>query len=170
MKRIFLGLGTNLGDREAQIRTAITHLNASNIQVIKLSPVYETEPEGFREQPLFLNAVVEAETELLPIELLSLIKKIESLMKRKVTRKNGPRTIDIDILFYESEVVRLPGLQIPHPRLRERRFVLAPLADLAPDWRDPVTQRTIAELLAALTYCFFCFASSASNAFWRLSI
>lgn len=149
MKRIFLGLGTNLGDREEQIRTAIIHLNANLVPVVKLSPIYETEPEGFLEQGLFLNAVVEANTELLPIQLLACIKKIELAMHRKVTRKNGPRTIDIDILFYGSDIIRMPGLEIPHPRLRERRFVLAPLVDLAPDWRDPVTQRTVADLSAA---------------------
>ncbi len=147
MKQVFLGLGTNLGDREEQIRRALQHLNARAIHISRLSPIYETEPEGFLDQGLFLNAVAEAHTLLTPRQLLTAIKEIEAAMKRKVTQKNGPRTIDIDILFYEHETIHEPGLEIPHPRLRDRRFVLAPLADLAPAWIDPVSQLTAAQLL-----------------------
>lgn len=147
MKQVFLGLGTNLGDREEQIRLAVHHLNARAIHVSRLSPIYETEPEGFLDQGLFLNAVAEAQTMLAPRELLTAIKQIEVAMKRIGTQRNGPRIIDIDILFYENEVIHEPGLEIPHPRLRERRFVLAPLADIAPGWIDPVSNSTVAELL-----------------------
>ena len=147
LKRIFLGLGSNLGDREGNIVEALRHLNANRIIVSRLSPVYETEPEGIADQPLFLNAVAEAQTTLFPRQLLACVKQIETAMKRKKTSKNGPRVIDIDILFYQSAVVKTEELEIPHPRLRERRFVLVPLADLAPDLRDPVTRRTVAELL-----------------------
>ena len=148
MKRVYLGLGSNLGDREQNIRTAIQHLNAAQVTVDKLSPIYETEPEGVQEQGLFLNAVVEVSTEMRPLQLLQVINKIEALMKRTRTIRNGPRVIDIDILFYQSAVVQSPELTIPHPRLYQRRFVLAPLADLAPNWRDPVSKKTITELLA----------------------
>jgi 2-amino-4-hydroxy-6-hydroxymethyldihydropteridine diphosphokinase len=115
--------------------------------VDRLSPIYETEPEGISDQGWFLNAVVEAHTKLLPLQLLSAVKKIETLMKRKNTIRNGPRVIDIDILFYQSAVIHNAELTIPHPRLHQRRFVLAPMADLSPNWRDPVSKKTIAELL-----------------------
>jgi len=148
LKRVYLGLGSNLGDREKNLRTAIRHLNAARLMVDKLSPIYETEPEGVQEQGLFLNAVVEVTTELRPLQVLTVIKKIEALMKRTRTIRNGPRVIDIDILFYQSAVIQSPELTIPHPRFHQRRFVLAPLADLAPNWRDPVSKKTITELLA----------------------
>ena len=151
MKRIFLSLGSNLGDRAANIQTALGHLNASGVPVSRLSPIYETEPTGFTDQPWFLNAVAEAHCTLLPQQLLQCVKKIEALMLRKPAVRNGPRVIDIDILFYQSAVIHTRDLEIPHPRLRERRFVLAPMADLAPNWRDPVTRRTIAELLETAT-------------------
>jgi len=147
LKRVFLGLGSNLGNREANIREAVRHLNANHVGVNRLSPIYETEPEGVTDQPWFLNAVVEAHTMLLPRQLLLTAKAIEALMKRQATVKNGPRVIDIDILFYQSAVIKMPDFEVPHPRLRERRFVLAPMADLAPEWRDPVTRKTISELL-----------------------
>ena len=148
MKRIILGLGSNLGDREANLKEAIRRLNEVRILVNRISPIYETEPEGVAEQPWFLNAVVDAQTRMGPRGALSCVKKIEAVMKRQRTLRNGPRVIDIDILFYQSAVIKTPDLEIPHPRFRERRFVLAPLADLSPELRDPVTHRTVADLLA----------------------
>ncbi|MDQ6678607.1 MAG: 2-amino-4-hydroxy-6-hydroxymethyldihydropteridine diphosphokinase [Acidobacteriota bacterium] len=147
MKTVFLGLGSNMGDREKNIRQAVRELNASGVPIQRLSPIYETEPEGITGQPLFLNAVAQAETNLFPPQLLSCIHAIEARMKRVRTVRNGPRTIDIDIIFYQSAVFKTKDLEIPHPRFRERRFVLAPLADLVPNWRDPVTHRTVSDLL-----------------------
>lgn len=136
-----------MSDREANIRQAVRELNANGVHVQRLSPIYETEPEGITEQGLFLNAAVQAETNLFPPQLLASIHAIEARMKRVRTVRNGPRTIDIDIIFYQSAVFKTKDLEIPHPRFRERRFVLAPLTDLAPNWRDPVTRRTVSDLL-----------------------
>ncbi len=148
MKRIILGLGSNLGDREANLSEAIRRLNEVRIFVTRTSPIYETEPEGVTDQPWFLNSVVDAHTRMGPRGALVCIKRIEAAMKRQRNIRNGPRIIDIDILFYQSAVIKTPDLEIPHPRFRERRFVLAPLADLVPDLRDPVTRRTVSDLLA----------------------
>jgi 2-amino-4-hydroxy-6-hydroxymethyldihydropteridine diphosphokinase len=149
LKIVYLGLGSNVGDREGWLRKAVDTLQSRDMRILRMSPVYETEPQGRRNQNWFLNAVAEAETELFPLQLLRRIGKIEKELGRKRIAQNAPRTIDIDILFYGNAVVSTAALEIPHPRLRERRFVLAPLADLAPDLRDPVTRRTIRELLAA---------------------
>ena len=149
MKIVYLGLGSNVGDREGWLQSAVDLLHSRDLRIRRISPAYETEPQGRRNQRWFLNAVAETETELFPLQLLRRIGKIEKELGRKRLAENAPRTIDIDILFYGSAVVSTATLEIPHPRLRERRFVLAPLADLAPDLRDPVTRRTIRELLAA---------------------
>ena len=149
MKIVYLGLGSNVGDRESWLQKAVDSLQSRDLHIRRISPAYETEPQGRRNQRWFLNAVAEAETELFPLQLLRRIGKIEKELGRKRIAENAPRTIDIDILFYGNAVVSTATLEIPHPRLRERRFVLAPLADLAPDLRDPVTRRTIRELLAA---------------------
>lgn len=113
-----------------------------------MSSVYETEPMGLREQHWFLNMAVECRTELFPLQLLLRLKTIETSLGRKRIVVNGPRTIDIDIVLYGRAMMSTPALEIPHPRFRERRFVLEPLAELAPDLRDPVTKRTMADLLA----------------------
>ena len=149
MKIVYLGLGSNVGDREGWLQKAVDSLQSRDLCIRRISPAYETEPQGRRNQRWFLNAVAEAETELFPLQLLRRIGKIEKELGRKRLAENAPRTIDIDILFYGNAVVSTATLAIPHPRLRERRFVLAPLADLAPELRDPVTRRTIRELLAA---------------------
>ena len=120
---------------------------AEGIVVLRESPVYETEPVGYAPQRWFLNMVVEAETALFPLQLLSRTGKIEHGLGRVRTVPNGPRTIDIDILLFGNAVVRTARLEIPHPRLHERRFVLAPLADLAPDLHHPVTRQTVREML-----------------------
>jgi 2-amino-4-hydroxy-6-hydroxymethyldihydropteridine diphosphokinase len=142
--KIFLSLGSNLGDREGNLRTAIEYLPVSRV-----SPIYETEPVDYTDQPWFLNQVAEIETELSPIELLAATSRIEYDLGRVRSVPRGPRTIDIDILLYGDRIVNTPDLRIPHPRMAERRFVLAPLADLAPDLKHPVTGRTIREMLAA---------------------
>jgi 2-amino-4-hydroxy-6-hydroxymethyldihydropteridine diphosphokinase len=149
VKTVYLSLGSNMGDREASLRAAIERLSAPDLRVLRASPVYETEPVGYTAQCWFLNLVVEAETTLLPMQLLSRIGRIERALGRVRTMPKGPRTIDIDILLYGDAVVRRATLEIPHPRMAGRRFVLAPLADLAPDLRHPVTHRTAREMLDA---------------------
>ncbi|HWQ55935.1 MAG TPA: 2-amino-4-hydroxy-6-hydroxymethyldihydropteridine diphosphokinase [Bryobacteraceae bacterium] len=149
MKVAYLGLGSNLGDRQGTLRAALDALPAPDLRVLRVSPVYETEPMDVRNQPWFLNLAVEIETSLLPRQLLARTQKIELQLGRRRTTPKGPRTIDIDILYYGGFIVHSPDLEIPHPRIEERRFVLAPLAELAPDYRDPRTRRTIRELLDA---------------------
>ena len=149
MKTVYLSLGSNIGDREAMLHRALEALNAAGIAVTRTSSLYETEPQDLLHQPWFLNLVAECQTELFPLQLLRRVKKIEAEMGRTRSIAKGPRTIDIDILFYGSFIVQTPELTIPHPRLGERRFVLAPMAELAPDLRDPVTRRTMRDLLAA---------------------
>ena len=149
MKKIYLSLGSNLGDRAANLRAAILALPDCGVKVLRVSPVYETEPVENTAQAWFLNLVVEAETELFPLQLLARTARIERALGRVRTIPKGPRTIDIDILLYGSAVVSSAKLQVPHPRMTDRRFVLAPLADLAPDLRHPVLRKKIRELLAA---------------------
>jgi len=147
MKPVYLSLGSNIGDRDAHLRAAIEALDAGGVHVLRASPIYETEPVDYRDQGWFLNLVVEAETTLFPVQLLSRIGRIERALGRVRKVPKGPRTIDIDILFYGSAMVKTAHLEIPHPRLAERRFVLAPLADLAPDLRHPATHRSVREML-----------------------
>ena len=147
MKTVYLALGSNIGDRESNLRAAIENMSSTGIEVLRESPIYETEPVGYAAQRWFLNMVVEAETALFPMQLLTRIGKIERALGRVRTIANGPRTIDIDILLYGTAVVRTPRLEIPHPRMHERRFVLAPLADLAPDLRHPVSRKPVRQML-----------------------
>ncbi len=149
MKTAYLGLGSNLGNREQHIETALAKLAAPGLRVARVSSLYETEPVGFTAQRWFLNLVAEIETELFPMQLLSRIATVEQALGRVRTVKNGPRTLDIDILLYGRAVVRTARLEIPHPRMAERRFVLAPLAELAPDLRHPVTHQSIRAMLDA---------------------
>lgn len=149
MKRVYLSLGSNLGDRESNLRAAVERMAAEEIAVLRVSPVYETAPVDYREQPWFLNMVVEADTRLFPMQLLARIGRIERALGRVRSVPKGPRTVDIDILLYGNAVIRRPRLEVPHPRMAERRFVLAPLADLAPELRHPVARRTVRELLNA---------------------
>jgi 2-amino-4-hydroxy-6-hydroxymethyldihydropteridine diphosphokinase len=149
VKTVYLALGANIGDREAYLRSAIDSLGLAGIGILRESPVYETEPVGLAGQRWFLNMAVEAKTALFPMQLLARTAKIERELGRVRTVPNGPRTIDIDILLYGSAVVHTPRLEIPHPRLHERRFVLAPLADLAPDLRHPLLHKTMRQLLEA---------------------
>jgi 2-amino-4-hydroxy-6-hydroxymethyldihydropteridine diphosphokinase len=147
LKRIYLSLGSNLGDRQRNLRQAVDRLASNDMRVLHLSRVYETEPVGYKDQAWFLNQVVEAETALFPMQLLTRIGRVERELGRVRTVPNGPRTIDIDILFYGAAIVNTVRLEIPHPRMAERRFVLAPLAELAPDLRHPVTHRSVRQML-----------------------
>jgi 2-amino-4-hydroxy-6-hydroxymethyldihydropteridine diphosphokinase len=134
MLRVILGLGSNLGDRAANIADAIRRLDANPaITIIRKSALYESPPVDYLDQPAFLNAAVAAETELRPEELLEVILGIEGEMGRVRTIDKGPRNIDVDLLLYDIVEVRLPDLQVPHPRLRERAFALLPLLEVAPD-------------------------------------
>jgi 2-amino-4-hydroxy-6-hydroxymethyldihydropteridine diphosphokinase len=150
MKIIYLSLGSNLGDREAMLQAAVRALESPRLHIRRLSPIYETEPMDVPGQHWFLNQVAEAETDLFPLQLLHRTAKVEAQLGRRRLAPRGPRTIDIDILLFENSIVTTPVLEIPHPRFRARRFVLAPLADLAPELRDPVTRKTVRELLAEL--------------------
>jgi len=145
--RVYLGLGSNLGNGVAQIRRALDALGGRGCRVLRTSSFYRTEPAGVRDQPWFTNCVAEAETELSPRALLRTAKAIESLMGRRRKAPGSPRPLDIDILLYEDEVVHLPSLEIPHPRMSERRFVLIPLKELAPKLRHPNLKKTASEML-----------------------
>jgi len=151
LKIVYLGLGSNVGDSEALLKSALSGLDRPDLKLRRVSSLYETEPIGLRDQRWFLNLVAEFETELFPKQLLHRMQKIEMSMGRRRTIENGPRTIDIDILLYGSVVMKTEELEIPHPRYRDRRFTLAPLAELSPGLRDPVSRQTMAEMLGALT-------------------
>jgi 2-amino-4-hydroxy-6-hydroxymethyldihydropteridine diphosphokinase len=148
MKTVYLSLGTNVGDRHLHLQRALERLAAEDIRIVRTSAQYETQPRDVVDQAWFLNQVVEIETSLLPMQLLGRTQKIERALGRIPTRPKGPRVIDLDILFYADTVVMTPGLEIPHPRLADRRFVLEPLAELAPELRHPQTGRTVREMLA----------------------
>jgi 2-amino-4-hydroxy-6-hydroxymethyldihydropteridine diphosphokinase len=149
MKTVYLGLGSNVGDRERNLAAALEQLAGPALRVLRVSSTYETEPVDYTDQRWFLNLVVEAETELFPMQLLTRIVKVERALGRVRTVPKGPRTLDIDILLYGRVVVRSARLEIPHPRMGERRFVLAPLAELAPGLRHPLTRKTMREMLDA---------------------
>ena len=143
--QVFIALGTNLGNRAENLNAAREAL-PPEVNVIACSPVYETPPWGYADQPSFLNQVVQAETDLPPYGLLVYLKQLEIGMGREETVRYGPRIIDLDILFYDDMVLETPALTIPHPRLVERAFVLVPLADLAPELRHPKLGKTVNEL------------------------
>jgi 2-amino-4-hydroxy-6-hydroxymethyldihydropteridine diphosphokinase len=143
-----LGLGTNLGDRDRNLTAARTSL-LPEVRPLRASSVYETPPWGVLDQPHFLNQALEAETDLPPLHLLAYLKDLEVELGRLPAERYGPRLIDLDILFYDDLVLDTPELTIPHPRISERAFVLAPLANLAPDLVHPLEKKTIVELLEA---------------------
>ncbi len=147
----YIALGANLGDREATLREGVRQLSALG-QVDAVSPLYETEPVGYTEQPPYLNAVARLNTSLSPPELLHALLRIEAGLGRVRTFANAPRTIDLDLLFVDDLVLNDAELTLPHPRLHERAFVLVPLTDIAPNLVHPGLRRTIAELLRTLPY------------------
>jgi len=146
----YLGLGANLGDRAANLAEAARRIASDRVHVRRGSSSWETAPRGILDQPWFLNQVLEIETDLSAVELFRHVQEIERDMGRVRAERNGPRLIDIDILLYGDQQVSEPGLEIPHPRMSERRFVLEPLAELAPGLRHPVTGATIREMLEAV--------------------
>ncbi len=149
MTRALLGLGANVGDRLGNLRAAVAGLGRV-LDVAMVSPVYETAPMYVEDQDRFLNLALLAETAMAPADLLATVKELEVGLGRTASRRYGPRRIDIDIIFYGDQAVHVDGLDIPHTRLVERAFVLKPAADIAPDWRHPETNHTIAEHLAML--------------------
>lgn len=148
-KIVYLSLGSNLDDRAANLRAAINKL-ADLGTVKRVSACYETEPVGLTAQPWFLNCAASLDTEKMPRQLITGILNLEQEMGRQRKQKNGPRIIDIDILLFGTSVIETAGLTVPHPRMHERRFVLEPMAEIAPDVRHPVFKRTIRELRDAL--------------------
>ena len=145
---VYLALGSNLDDRLANLKQAITSLSPQ-MEVKAKSRVYETPPWGYADQPMFLNQVIKANTYLEFEPLLKHIKRLEIALGRKPSFKNGPRLIDIDILFYDDLVLNTASLVIPHPHMHERGFVLLPLMDIAPDLVHPVLKKSVREMTAA---------------------
>jgi 2-amino-4-hydroxy-6-hydroxymethyldihydropteridine diphosphokinase len=148
MPTVYLALGSNIGDREKNLREAVRLIGQSAIHITKVSSLYETEPVDFLDQPWFLNAALEAQTALLAGELLATLHNVESQMGSKKAFTKGPRLIDLDILLYGDETIDTPELQVPHPRMLLRNFVLAPLAEIAPALRHPSWAASAAELLS----------------------
>lgn len=148
MKQVYLAFGSNIGSRAANIGKALEALGQAGIEVRRISSFYRTEPVELVRQPWFVNCVAEAATDLMPLQLLKTLQRIERELGRRRVVNKGPRTIDIDILLYENVVVQSNTLQIPHEGLSHRRFVLVPLAELDQNLRHPVTRRTVAEMLA----------------------
>ena len=149
MKRVYLSFGSNLGDGAARLRQALAMLPGAGVKVARVSSFYKTQPVDFNPQPWFANCVAEAQTDLLPLGLLRRLKGIErALGRRPGGVAKGPRAIDIDILLYGDAVVQSAELTVPHPRLEQRRFVLVPLSEIAPEVRHPVTELTVREMLA----------------------
>ena len=148
-KIVYLSLGSNLGDRAENLRTAIARL-AGLGEVVTVSSFYETEPVELTAQPWFLNCALKLDTEKMPRQMIAWILALEKGMGRQRKQKNGPRTIDIDIVFFGGSIVKLPSLTVPHPKMHERRFVLEPLTEIAAEARHPVFKRTVKELRDAL--------------------
>lgn len=147
--RVAIALGSNLGDRNTHIRHAIDRLR-DILTDLRCSSLHETEPLGVRHQPRFLNAVLVGRTALSAKQLLTKLLAIEGERGRMRPYPGAPRTLDLDLILYGEKIIKTPDLQVPHPRFRERTFVLEPLAAIAADWRDPVTGKTVGELLEAL--------------------
>nr|WP_263314337.1 2-amino-4-hydroxy-6-hydroxymethyldihydropteridine diphosphokinase [Mammaliicoccus sp. Marseille-Q6498] len=148
MHTAYLGLGSNIGDRELQLEQAIAAIDEiQGIEVTQTSPIYETKPVGYTEQPDFLNMCIEISTELESLDLLKTCMMVEKQLHRVRDERWGPRTIDIDILLYDQCVIQSPDLEVPHPRMIERAFVMIPLNDIASNVVEPITKKYIWELL-----------------------
>jgi 2-amino-4-hydroxy-6-hydroxymethyldihydropteridine diphosphokinase len=148
MVTIYLALGSNIGDREKNLREAIQRLGKSAIHIAKVSSIYETEPVDYLDQAWFLNAVLKAQTDLPAPQLLATLRRIESQMGSKKPFAKGPRLIDLDILLYSNDTIATADLQVPHPRMLQRNFVLVPLAEIGPTLRHPAWPASAAELLS----------------------
>jgi 2-amino-4-hydroxy-6-hydroxymethyldihydropteridine diphosphokinase len=150
-KTVYLSLGSNVGDRAKNLRAAVAALETAGVRVTRVSSFYETEPVDFLEQAWFLNCAVEGETNVPPLELLRALRGIELQMGSGKPVAKGPRLIDMDILLYGSDVLDTPELQVPHPRMHLRRFVLVPLAEIAPTLKHPSWPKTVSEMVSATT-------------------
>ncbi|MBV8707848.1 MAG: 2-amino-4-hydroxy-6-hydroxymethyldihydropteridine diphosphokinase [Acidobacteriaceae bacterium] len=153
VKTVYLSLGSNLGDRQLHLQRAVACLEGEGVKVQRQSSLYETEPQDVARQPWFLNIVVRCETQLFPVQLLKVLQRIERELGRVRAGavRRGPRVIDIDILLYGNAVIDTPQLTVPHPRMTERRFVLEPLLEIAPELRHPVTKQLLRKYLDTLT-------------------
>ncbi|HMK55169.1 MAG TPA: 2-amino-4-hydroxy-6-hydroxymethyldihydropteridine diphosphokinase [Dissulfurispiraceae bacterium] len=150
MAVVYIGIGSNLGDKEGYCRDAVERMAPEGVRVRKISRPYCTKPWGVEDQPYFVNMAVEAETDLSPELLLSALKKIEIEMGRQAGERWGPRLIDLDILFYGDSIISLPELEIPHPLMHKREFALLPLLEIAPDLLHPVLKASIRQLVNSL--------------------
>jgi len=153
-KRVYLSLGSNLGKREENLQRALAALELKQIQIVARSSLYETEPQNLTQQRWFLNLVIECETRYFPMQLLGVIQKIERELGRERGAGSvrwGPRPIDIDVLLFGNVIMEMPQLTIPHPRMLERRFVLEPLLEIAPDLRHPVNRESLRKFIGKVS-------------------
>jgi 2-amino-4-hydroxy-6-hydroxymethyldihydropteridine diphosphokinase len=148
MSTAYIGIGSNIGNKEENCEKAINLLEANEIKVTKRSSMMETEPWGIKDQPKFINVAIEIETDLAPDELLCLLKRVESETGRRPAERWGPREIDLDILLYDDLILKTPELEIPHPHVAEREFVLKPLSEIAPEKIHPVLKKSIKNLFS----------------------